>query len=570
MSRETSAKPYDVCMDVVVDLSQVPAQGRFLLLESLVAIDEGMACHYHVRCGSERLTSAEQGLLLELLSGKNAQICRELPVLAFPQEQVDQDITLASNEDAMRRAMAKQAWHLRNLSVLHAIEKHEEFVYLTPASVLLRHGWLAEVAAAGRAGNLPVYACPRRLRLANGYRQCGWSPTGWYNGRRLRALPLRASFLQRIANPWRERGDFLCQSDGPSFCLGGEWLSGFDVPMDFLLFALYFRQALNSKDPLVWAEAAEAADTCRIRLDEPESGLVGGEDEDDEAVLLQTYDTERSTQQARLRDLYKDAARVALHDGEWALKAADVALPNGAPRWSFLVANQVRFGLDELRDRFRDERCFIIGNGPSLKHTDLRRLQKEYTIGLNRIYLNYANMGFQPSFLCVTNPNIIEQFHAEIDALDSIKFLNYKAKDLMRNRWNTFFMDSKGVHDFYEDLSAYVWCEGCTVTYCAMQVAYYLGFEEVVLVGVDHGFPNSGVPHKLVTADGPDLNHFHPDYFGKGIKWQYPDLPASEVSYRVAKAVYEQDGRRILDATVNGNLRVFPRVDYLTYLNGGS
>ena len=123
-------------------------------------------------------------------------------------------------------------------------------------------------------------------------------------------------------------------------------------------------------------------------------------------------------------------------------------------------------------------------------------------------------------------------------------------------------MESRGFHDFYQDLEQQIWCEGCTVTYCAMQVAFYLGFETVILVGVDHGFPNAGVPNKLVTAIGADKNHFHPDYFGKGVRWQYPDLASSEVSYRVAKAVYEQYGRRILDATINGNLTAYSKVDY--------
>jgi hypothetical protein len=95
-----------------------------------------------------------------------------------------------------------------------------------------------------------------------------------------------------------------------------------------------------------------------------------------------------------------------------------------------------------------------------------------------------------------------------------------------------------------------------------MEIAYYLGFTTVILVGVDHFFKQSGEPHKLVTAKAEDPNHFHPDYFGKGVKWQYPDLERSEQAYRIAKKVYEEDGRVILDATVGGHLQVFPKVDY--------
>ena len=51
--------------------------------------------------------------------------------------------------------------------------------------------------------------------------------------------------------------------------------------------------------------------------------------------------------------------------------------------------------LAALRDRHRGERCFILGNGPSLKRTDLSKLRNETTFGLNRIYLAFPEMGFE-------------------------------------------------------------------------------------------------------------------------------------------------------------------------------
>jgi hypothetical protein len=210
---------------------------------------------------------------------------------------------------------------------------------------------------------------------------------------------------------------------------------------------------------------------------------------------------------------------------------------------------------------FKGERCFIIGNGPSLNRTNLSKLKDEYTIGLNRIYLNYEKMGFQTTFLCVTNPNVLKQFGGDIDQLGSVKFLRYH-HDYIKNRWNAFFMEHTGFHRFIKDLREYKWCEGCTVTYCAIQVAYFLGFETVILVGVDHNFPDSGRPHQLVSANTVDTNHFHPDYFAKGVKWQYPDLAGSEVSYRVADNEFRRNGRTIIDATVGGALDIFPKSEF--------
>jgi hypothetical protein len=114
---------------------------------------------------------------------------------------------------------------------------------------------------------------------------------------------------------------------------------------------------------------------------------------------------------------------------------------------------------------------------------------------------------------------------------------------------------------FYTDVTNGVWA-GATVTYVAMQLAYHMGFETVVLIGVDHSFATKGRPHAVVVSEGDDPNHFDPKYFGKGFRWQLPDLETSEVAYRMAKAQFERDGRRIVDATIGGKLQVFPKVDY--------
>ena len=54
-----------------------------------------------------------------------------------------------------------------------------------------------------------------------------------------------------------------------------------------------------------------------------------------------------------------------------------------------------------------------------------------------------------------------------------------------------------------------------------------------------------------------------PTTFGKGFKWQLPDLAGSERAYTLAREAYTQAGRRVLDATVGGKLTIFPKVDYL-------
>jgi hypothetical protein len=218
--------------------------------------------------------------------------------------------------------------------------------------------------------------------------------------------------------------------------------------------------------------------------------------------------------------------------------------------------------LQELKDSRRGERCFIIGNGPSLKNTDLEKLRSEATIGMNRFYLAFPDLGFPTSYYLSVNDLVVEQCAADIQALKMPRFVSWRSRRWLQPDTDLNFLYTTYTgKKFARDASGRLW-EGATVTYVAMQLAYHLGFSTVILIGVDHNFATKGKPNTTVVSEGDDPNHFHPGYFGKGFRWQLPDLDTSEVAYQVARQAYEQDGRKLIDATVGGMLRVFPRVDY--------
>jgi hypothetical protein len=114
---------------------------------------------------------------------------------------------------------------------------------------------------------------------------------------------------------------------------------------------------------------------------------------------------------------------------------------------------------------------------------------------------------------------------------------------------------------FAHDVRGRVW-EGATVTNLALQVAFHMGIEKAILIGVDHNFTSKGDANKTVVSQGDDPNHFAANYFGKGVRWQLPDLDTSEVGYALARDAYREAGREVVDATVGGNLTIFPKVDY--------
>jgi hypothetical protein len=159
---------------------------------------------------------------------------------------------------------------------------------------------------------------------------------------------------------------------------------------------------------------------------------------------------------------------------------------------------------------------------------------------------------------------VIGQCAADIQTLPIPKFLSWRSHDLVQPNDDTIFLYTTYTGPkFARDARGRIW-EGATVTYVALQLAYFMGFDQIVLIGVDHNFTTKGQPNTTIISQGDDPDHFDAAYFGKGFRWQLPDLETSESAYRLAHSAYEQAGRQVLDATVGGKLTVFPKVDYDT------
>jgi hypothetical protein len=219
--------------------------------------------------------------------------------------------------------------------------------------------------------------------------------------------------------------------------------------------------------------------------------------------------------------------------------------------------------LFQYQDIHKGEDCFIIGNGPSLNKTDLSLLADYHTFGLNKIYMIFEKYKFDLSYHVCVNPLVIEQMQEQFDndiykcpsflsyiASKEYQYKNEKVNKILTNaRWS-----------FYDNILE-PFSEGFTVTYVAMQIAYYMGFKNVFLVGVDHNFQQSGNANEEQLHKGDDVNHFHPDYF-KGMQWHLADLEGNEASYALAKHQFHAAGKGIYDATVDGKLTIFPKISF--------
>lgn len=134
--------------------------------------------------------------------------------------------------------------------------------------------------------------------------------------------------------------------------------------------------------------------------------------------------------------------------------------------------------LSRFKDMHSGERAFIIGNGPSLKRTELNLLRNEYTFGMNRIYLLFTKLGFKTTYYLSVNDLIIEQCVEDILSLQIPKFLSWRSRRFVHSALRnggvlpenpplTFLHTTYSGPKFARDARLRMW-EGATVTYTAL------------------------------------------------------------------------------------------------------
>lgn len=216
--------------------------------------------------------------------------------------------------------------------------------------------------------------------------------------------------------------------------------------------------------------------------------------------------------------------------------------------------------LAALRDAHAGERCVVIGNGPSMRGFALERLAGLRTFCLNRGYLMWQDQGLSPDFVVAVNRLVIEQFGGELAGAGGTLFAPWLLAHHFPPQADVIYFEERWDDAFIRDARRGL-SSMATVTNTAIQLAWHMGFADVVLIGIDHHFSASagGRPHQTVVQDTDDADHFRPDYFAPGTRWHLPDLIQSERGYRLARAVFEADGRRIVNATPGTRLEVFEK-----------
>jgi hypothetical protein len=213
---------------------------------------------------------------------------------------------------------------------------------------------------------------------------------------------------------------------------------------------------------------------------------------------------------------------------------------------------------------FKGQDCFLLCNGPSLNRIDLNLLSDRHLIGLNKIYLLQERAKLDFTFHVSVNQLVISQSAEEFKKMDCPSFLSWDgAHGVIEDKGNIHYLCTNAplAPSFCSNPYQSPICEGWTVTYVALQLAYMMGFENVFIVGMDHNFVCKGEPNEAQSMGDTDPNHFDPNYFA-GHNWQLPDLEGSEASYRQADFAFRRRGRRIIDATVGGKCNIFEKMTF--------
>ncbi|TQP71398.1 6-hydroxymethylpterin diphosphokinase MptE-like protein [Vibrio cholerae] len=220
--------------------------------------------------------------------------------------------------------------------------------------------------------------------------------------------------------------------------------------------------------------------------------------------------------------------------------------------------------LKSLKNIHAGEKCFIVGNGPSLKNTDLRFLENEITFGFNGIYLN--KFGFKPTYYMATDTRVFEQFDNDFynfykeKAFFPIKFKN-KIPLISRN--NKFFFNvNRGFHivkspnykvpRFSNNPCKRVYEAPSVIFYC-LQLAKFLGFDEINLVGVDFNYDKG--------------SHFISGYINNCKNWNKPDEVDLINCLMLANKELKDVGISVNDLTIGGKLPLFNKISFDEYFS---
>lgn len=250
----------------------------------------------------------------------------------------------------------------------------------------------------------------------------------------------------------------------------------------------------------------------------------------------------------------------------------------------------------ELADIHSGQRCFVMGNGPSLNEMNLDLLAGERVFACNAAFLLFDRISWRPEFYTCVDVRVIRDRASDIAAMldenpEMTAFFpsqitlhdgsgkSFDTSTIIPPGANRYYFSevengmSNPPHSMFSlDASDHV-IQPYTVAITMLQLAAYLGFNPIYLIGCDTSYTipssvkqagrkigNAGL--LLTSTSDDDPNHFDPRYFGKDREWHNPQVEKMIDHHQWAKIALDRRGVKVFNATVGGKLEVYPRVDF--------
>ncbi|MEQ1672828.1 MAG: hypothetical protein ABL893_18400, partial [Hyphomicrobium sp.] len=198
----------------------------------------------------------------------------------------------------------------------------------------------------------------------------------------------------------------------------------------------------------------------------------------------------------------------------------------GPKRWAFDAAwkrKQIEKSHAFLRDKIAkrtSDVCVIVGNGPSLKNSNLDLLKGHDVIISNNAFLEPKLLECA-KYYTVVNYLVAEQSSQNINRLQGVpKILPYWMSYCLNEDDDTYFVDAVGHAAFSKDMFKNMsWRH--TVTFYNLHLAFGLGYKRVIMIGFDHFYKQSSDVKEgdIILTTNEDPNHFDSRYF-RGKTWQ--------------------------------------------------
>lgn len=241
--------------------------------------------------------------------------------------------------------------------------------------------------------------------------------------------------------------------------------------------------------------------------------------------------------------------------------------------WESKHFEKTKYGkrLARLKDSHKGEKCFVIGNGPSLTAHDLQVLHENGVpcFGTNRVFKIFDQTDWRPTYYVSEDIIILRGIQKEVSEIPAeLKFIPINLKwfegvDIDDAAY--FYMDYKS--EFADsfglstDVPHSVRCRSTVTTTC-IQLAIHLGFSEIYLLGVDHNFAKMIDKNGNVVQNDAIRNHFTDDYDKDIIDQGFQIDGATEAYMNIERLSRNFGTFRVFNATRGGKLEVFERVSF--------